>query len=148
MQLGAWIDLPSFGSTGKAAAICNCYDVEECILDPGPEESCEDEGDEGDDEELIEQELNHTCVTTNYFSKAKKADTASRGPGSHPPQMFTLVIQHIHLNYSPTRTGMQIDDVADEFKYRISVTLFVNFLANMTQGAEMRFMELGFQEDR
>ncbi|KAG0700786.1 hypothetical protein DFH29DRAFT_982960 [Suillus ampliporus] len=103
------------------------------ILDP----------DEGDDEELIEreeeepstdpqtallEELNHTCVTTNYFSKAKKADTASRGPGSHPPQTFIAGNTAIHLNYSPTHTGMQIDDVADEFNIPDLRYAILNFL--------------------
>ncbi|KAG1879138.1 hypothetical protein F4604DRAFT_1880090 [Suillus subluteus] len=76
---------------------------------------------------LKSEGLNHTRVTTNYFIKAKAA-TASHGLCPHPPRTFTAGRTAIHLNYSPTCTGMKIDDVADEFNILDLHDAISNFL--------------------
>ncbi|KAG0708249.1 hypothetical protein DFH29DRAFT_979532 [Suillus ampliporus] len=108
------------------------------VLDPDPEELPMDEGDDEDIAELEElstdqrtallEGLNRTRVTTNYFIKAKEAATVPRGPSPHPPQTFTAGNTAIHLNYSPTRTGMKIDDVADKFNILDLRDAISNFL--------------------
>lgn len=108
------------------------------VLDPDPEELPMDEGDDEDIAELEEpstdqrtallEGLNRTRVTTNYFIKAKEAATVPRGPSPHPPRTFTAGNTAIHLNYSPTRTGMKIDDVADEFNIPDLRDAISNFL--------------------
>lgn len=108
------------------------------VLDPDPEELPMDEGDDEDIAELEEvstdqrtallEGLNRTRVNTNYFIKAKEAATVPRGPSAHPPRTFTTGNTAIHLNYSPTRTGMKIDNVADEFNIPDLRDAISNFL--------------------
>ncbi|KAG1905438.1 uncharacterized protein F5891DRAFT_1183385 [Suillus fuscotomentosus] len=108
------------------------------VLDPDPEELPVDEGDDEDIAEFNEpctdqqtallEGLNCTRVTTNYFIKAKEAATVPCGPSPHPPRTFTADNTAIHLNYSPTRTGMKIDDVADEFNILDLHDAISNFL--------------------
>ncbi|KAG1810405.1 uncharacterized protein HD556DRAFT_1428452 [Suillus plorans] len=108
------------------------------VLDPDPKELPVDEGDDEDIAEFEEpstdqrtallEGLNRTRVTTNYFIKAKEAATVPHGPSPHPPRMFTTDNTTIHLNYSPTCTGMKIDDVADEFNIPDLRDAISNFL--------------------
>ncbi|KAG1831476.1 hypothetical protein EV424DRAFT_1314149, partial [Suillus variegatus] len=101
------------------------------------ETSPEDEGDEEegtvhDDDEATDprtvllEELNFTCLTTNYFNKAREIATASHQASTYPglPRTFTAGNIAIHLNYNPTHcynnchnthTGMKLDDIADTF---------------------------------
>ncbi|KIK33927.1 hypothetical protein CY34DRAFT_26962 [Suillus luteus UH-Slu-Lm8-n1] len=99
------------------------------VVDPGTE--TEDEGDEGDEEEgtacddeeptdprtALLEELNCTRITTNYFSRAKNITTLSHQASIYPglPRTFTTGNVAIHLNFNPTRTGMKLDDVSDNF---------------------------------
>ncbi|KAG1900850.1 uncharacterized protein F5891DRAFT_1225473 [Suillus fuscotomentosus] len=98
------------------------------IVDHVVETSPEDEGDEEegnahDDDEptdlrtVLLEELNSTCLTTNYFNKAREIATALHQASTYLglPQTFTASNVAIHLNYNPTRTGMKLDDIADTF---------------------------------
>ncbi|KAG2127299.1 uncharacterized protein EDB93DRAFT_1257058 [Suillus bovinus] len=117
------------------------------VLDPDPEELPMDEGDDEDIAELEEvstdqqtallEGLNHMRANTNYFIKAKEVATVPRGPSTHPPRMFTAGNTAIHLNYSPTRTGMKIDDVADEFNILDLCDAISNFLRLDTRNRDV-----------
>ena len=93
--------------------------------DPRPEEVPEEE--EGEKEDMKEdddewepddprtallEEMNHTRVTTNYFSKALQV---AREVLPYPPRTFIAGGTAIHLNYNPSRTGVKIEDIADDF---------------------------------
>ncbi|KAG0705579.1 hypothetical protein DFH29DRAFT_980830 [Suillus ampliporus] len=98
--------------------------------DPDLEELREVEWDDDEDEEekgassepmdpqiALLEELNHTWTSSNYFSKIRMLATARRDeiPQAHPPRMFLAGGTTIHLNCNPTRTGVKIDEVADQF---------------------------------
>jgi hypothetical protein len=93
--------------------------------DPSPEEVPEEE--EGEKEDMKEdddewepddprtallEEMNHTRVTTNYFSKALQV---AREVLPYTPRTFIAGGTAIHLNYNPSRTGVKIEDIADDF---------------------------------
>ncbi|KAG1895499.1 uncharacterized protein F5891DRAFT_1194033 [Suillus fuscotomentosus] len=95
-----------------------------------PEDKDEDEEDEDKQEEeaidpdkqepddpqtALLEKMNHTRVTTDYFSKARQIITARDGAIPHPPRMFIAGGTAIHLNYTPSRTGVGVDDVATDF---------------------------------
>ncbi|KAG0705937.1 hypothetical protein DFH29DRAFT_799338 [Suillus ampliporus] len=63
---------------------------------------------------LLDQ-MNHTHVTTNYFSKARKVFAARDEAIPHPPRTFITGGTAIHLNYNPSHTGVSIDDVTTNF---------------------------------
>ncbi|KAG2098690.1 uncharacterized protein F5147DRAFT_777535 [Suillus discolor] len=86
-----------------------------------PEEE-EDEGaidcDKWEQDDLrtaLLEEMNHTHVTMNYFSKARQIVAARDEAISHPPRTFIAGGTAIHLNYNPSHTGVSVDDVATDF---------------------------------
>ncbi|KAG2130225.1 hypothetical protein DEU56DRAFT_872344 [Suillus clintonianus] len=85
------------------------------------EDDKEDEEDNGDCDEPMDPrtallaQLNQTRITTNYFTKAKKLVAARCDNISHPPRTFVAASTAIHLNFDPTRTGLKIDEVANDF---------------------------------
>ncbi|KAG1885867.1 uncharacterized protein F5891DRAFT_890093, partial [Suillus fuscotomentosus] len=97
--------------------------------DSNPEEFLEGEGEEdeegeegnGDYDQLTDPqtallaEMNKMCIPTNYFSKARKLVAARCDNISLPPQTFIAASTAIHLNFDPTRTGLKIDEVANDF---------------------------------
>ncbi|KAG1762200.1 hypothetical protein EDD22DRAFT_953353 [Suillus occidentalis] len=97
--------------------------------DSNPEEFFEGEGEEdeegeegnGDYDQLTDPrtallaEMNKTRITTNYFSKARKLVAARCDNISLPPRTFIAASTAIHLNFDPTRTGLKIDEVANDF---------------------------------
>jgi hypothetical protein len=94
------------------------------VVDPGTEtedEGGEEEGTACDEEEPTDprtallEELNCTRVTTNYFNRAKDITALSHQACPGPPRTFTTGNVAIHLNFNPTRTGMKLDDVSDNF---------------------------------
>lgn len=94
------------------------------VVDSGTEtedEGGEEEGTACDEEEPTDprtallEELNCTRVTTNYFNRAKDITALSHQACPGPPRTFTTGNVAIHLNFNPTRTGMKLDDVSDNF---------------------------------
>ncbi|KAG1843085.1 hypothetical protein C8R48DRAFT_619062 [Suillus tomentosus] len=109
------------------------------------EEFLEDEVDEEDDEDCDEvtdprtallEELNHTRITTNYFSKARQLVATRRDNIPHPPRTFVAASTAIHLNFSPTRTGLKIDEVADDFNIPDLRQVLSDFLQRDTRNGE------------
>ncbi|KAG0702891.1 hypothetical protein DFH29DRAFT_804305 [Suillus ampliporus] len=87
-----------------------------------PEEDLEDNGEEeeiincdeweSDPQNALLEEMNRTCVTMNYFNKARQTVTAI----PHPPRTFIASSNTaIHLNYDPSHTRVRVDDIANEF---------------------------------
>ncbi|KAG2030953.1 hypothetical protein BDR03DRAFT_986755 [Suillus americanus] len=70
---------------------------------------------EEEEEEAINYQMNHTCITTNYFSKARKVFAARDEAIPHPPQIFIAGGTAINLNYNPSHTGVSVDDVTTDF---------------------------------
>ncbi|KAG1891926.1 uncharacterized protein F5891DRAFT_986420 [Suillus fuscotomentosus] len=84
------------------------------------------------------EELNHMCITTNYFSKARQLVATRRDNIPHPPRTFIAASTAIHLNFSPTCTGLKIDEI---------YARFFPTSCNVTQGMEKQVMDWEFQED-
>ncbi|KAG1842142.1 hypothetical protein F4604DRAFT_1939014 [Suillus subluteus] len=99
----------------------NNYDPQICqefLDDEVDEENEEDDGDcnePTDPRTVLLEELNQTHITTNYFSKARQLVAARCDNISHPPWTFVAASTAIHLNFDPTRTGLKIDEVANDF---------------------------------
>ncbi|KAG0697850.1 hypothetical protein DFH29DRAFT_1003402 [Suillus ampliporus] len=85
----------------------------------------EDEGEEddidynerepSDPRTALLEEMNHTRITTNYFSKAKQFATLGRRELAYPPRTFIGGTTAIHLNYDPSRGGVKVEDVSIDY---------------------------------
>ncbi|KIK36610.1 hypothetical protein CY34DRAFT_26284 [Suillus luteus UH-Slu-Lm8-n1] len=71
-----------------------------------------DEWEPSDPRTALLEEMNQTCITTNYFSKAKEFDTLSHRQFAYPPQMFIGGTTAIHLNYDPSHNGVKVEDIS------------------------------------
>jgi hypothetical protein len=122
------------------------------VVDPGieawdegaEEEGAEEEGTACDEEPTdprtaLLEELNSTRITTDYFSKAKDKAAISRQASTYPgpPRTFTTGNVAIHLNYNPTRTGMKLDDVSDNFNIPDLRHALSDFLRRDTRNGNM-----------
>jgi hypothetical protein len=80
----------------------------------------EDDLDDGDEQEMNDprtallEEMNHTRVATDYFRKARQMATA-RCDSSIPHRTFIAENTAIHLNFSPSCSGVKLDDVSTDF---------------------------------
>ncbi|KAG2048235.1 hypothetical protein BDR06DRAFT_1013136 [Suillus hirtellus] len=69
-----------------------------------------------DPQSTLLEELNHTWTSSNYFGKIRMlAARCDEIPQAHPPRTFLAGSTAIHLNSNPTRTGLKINEVADQF---------------------------------
>ncbi|KAG0696400.1 hypothetical protein DFH29DRAFT_984627 [Suillus ampliporus] len=76
----------------------------------------EDEQETNDPQMALLEEMNHTRVATNYFSKARQMATVRRDSSiPYPHRTFVAENTAIHLNYNPSRTGVKVDDVSTDF---------------------------------
>lgn len=91
------------------------FNSEELLEHEADEEEDGESDESADPRTALLEELNQTRVTTNYFSKARELAAVGRDGTPHPPRTFVAGGTAIHLNYYPTRTGLKIDDVADDF---------------------------------
>ncbi|KAG1901600.1 uncharacterized protein F5891DRAFT_1187471 [Suillus fuscotomentosus] len=128
----------------------NDYDPQICPLKSScahsnSEEFLENEVDEEDDEDCDEltdprtallEELNHTCITTKYFSKARQLVATRRDNIPHPPRTFVAASTTIHLNFFPTHTGLKIDEVTDDFNIPDLRQVLSDFLQCNTRNGE------------
>ncbi|KAG2112324.1 uncharacterized protein F5147DRAFT_771380 [Suillus discolor] len=74
-----------------------------------------DEQEPDDPQTALLEQMNHTRVTMNYFSKARQIITVRDRAIPHPPQMFIAGGTAIHLNYTSSCTRVGVDDVATDF---------------------------------
>jgi hypothetical protein len=86
------------------------------------------------------EEMNHTHITTNYFSKARQIMTARDGAIPHPPQTFITGGTAIHLNYTPSHTRVGVDDIAINFNIPDLHVVLSEFLLHDTRERRAVYM--------
>ncbi|KAG1886158.1 hypothetical protein F4604DRAFT_1572394, partial [Suillus subluteus] len=118
---------------------CTDSNSVEFLEDEVDEENEEDDGDCNeltDPRTVLLEELNQTCITTNYFSKARQLVAARCDNISHPPQTFVAASTAIHLNFEPTRTRLKMDEVANDFNILDLHQVLSDFLQRDTRNGE------------
>ncbi|KAG2338456.1 hypothetical protein BDR05DRAFT_893431 [Suillus weaverae] len=96
-------------------------DLDGSTVDIPEEEGEEDDLDLDDEQEPFDpwtallEEMNHMCITTNYFSKAKQLATLSHRELPYPPQTFIGGTTAIHLNYDPSHSGVKVEDISIDY---------------------------------
>ncbi|KAG1848322.1 hypothetical protein DFJ58DRAFT_842964 [Suillus subalutaceus] len=137
--------------------ICQHLDQDEKLLTSGevPEEEAEeneaidcDKQEQDDPRTTLLEEMNHTRVTIDYFSKAKQIVTVRDGAIPHPPRTFIAGGTAIHLNYTPSRTGVSIDDVATDFNLPDLRVALSEFLLHDTRERGAIYMQMSFHNSR
>ncbi|KAG1900141.1 uncharacterized protein F5891DRAFT_980434 [Suillus fuscotomentosus] len=104
-----------------------CYDAPE-------EEERELDNTDYDEREPLDpwtallEEMNHTCITTNYFSKAKKLATLGHKERLYPPRTFIGSTTAIHLNYNLSRSGVKLEDISIDYNIPDLHGMLSNFL--------------------
>ncbi|KAG0705982.1 hypothetical protein DFH29DRAFT_872715 [Suillus ampliporus] len=94
----------------------DCSPVDVPKEDEGEEDDIDyDKREPSDPWTALLEEMNHMCITTNYFSKAKQFATLSCREFAYPPQMFIGGTTAIHLNYDLSRGGVKVEDISIDY---------------------------------
>ncbi|KAG1787146.1 uncharacterized protein HD556DRAFT_1449075 [Suillus plorans] len=94
----------------------DCSPVDVAEENEGEEDNIDyDEQEPSDPRTALLKEMNHTRITTNYFSKAKRFATLSRRELAYPPRTFIGGTIAIHLNYDPSRGGVKVEDISVDY---------------------------------
>ncbi|KAG2127501.1 hypothetical protein DEU56DRAFT_872775 [Suillus clintonianus] len=131
--------LRRFAIATTLKSTCADSNSEEFFEDEDDEEDEEDDGDcdePMDPRTALLAQLNQTRITTNYFTKAKKLVATRCDNISHPPRTFVAASTTIHLNFDPTRTGLKIDEVANDFNIPDLCEVLSDFLQRDTRNGE------------
>ncbi|KAG1840330.1 hypothetical protein C8R48DRAFT_679623, partial [Suillus tomentosus] len=96
-----------------------------------------DEWEPSDPRTALLEEMNQTCITTNYFSKATQFDTLSHRQLTYPPRTFIGGTTAIHLNYDPSRNRVKVGDVSVDYNIPDLHFALSDFLQRDTRGRDI-----------
>ncbi|KAG1846272.1 hypothetical protein F4604DRAFT_1595105 [Suillus subluteus] len=93
-----------------------------------------DEWEPSDPQTALLEEMNQTCIITNYFCKAKQFATLSCRELAYPPRTFIGGTTAIHLNYDPSRNGVKVGDISVDYNIPDLHVLLSDFLQRDARG--------------